>query len=858
MATWTPIEDNTDFNIIKDGKLVNAKNINHAIDNVKGNLQFLYERVENLEQDKGAVVSYDAPTDGSTGFDGMFPGTPVYWIPKEGTTGGYWTPAEVALRDAVSGEDRDFHWIYDDPALAQGIVIRRYATAKTVDVCFSGSIVFDIIEDSGSYYIAEVGDTVVANSNLITDLFNSHLAGAGGDSTVSSSFDPGISNTPDTLRPGVYYLSTDSGKLVPNSPYTRVMAVVLVDKVGSDYQLRFLVCPDGFGGEKFHIHRKESLNNELAVANISGKGIALIDSTIPDSWYPSLSDAGDRKISTAMGEIERGSEVYPYSELVGASWYTSGENVGCTYTASTTINEDGGWLSAQDAYFTSQVTGGTDDIAEFAIPASAIWGYTIQEITQFNASDNPLRNWAAPVDYSHILLTIDGVPVPSTSYIIDSSGIWWVAEGAEHAPMFEFFSDDMADKPLEIWFIDPLGESEEGNITDIESDDLIVTANSIGQAAINSKHTYLSSVLAPVLPFNPTDDVQRASETETALATSNKLITPETAKYAIEYFCTLTDTDQNRSCQEYSGTWDSLVKTGFYRVSDMENNPGDQDIASVRLALVGSRDNDVFQFAFESSESYLRVGTQAAGVVGWGDWQRITEKNNDPLYLPGGSTSSDTATHTTLDIASHAGRELVSLDEQIDIVDLPSIESENQSRYDGADFTFVNKMTPNSDNSVLVLHLQNPLSGGNASYLISVGQSCNEADHHMGRVLYALASDIPDYLDAYPHPSSGDIHMLGDCEAPQAYGSSAARLSMIGSDWVLSGGTGVWFAVTESYWDSTLEALLEEENSSGILSTLLSARTRPIKLSSKALRAAATYTVDYSGDGSVTLKHTKA
>ena len=102
MAFWTQIENNASFNIIKDGKPVDAKTVNHALDNIEGNLQYLYEEVEDLKRDKGAVVVYGAPTAGGSEFtDLMRPGTPVYWI----RDGGYWSPAVIDLRDPAADEE---------------------------------------------------------------------------------------------------------------------------------------------------------------------------------------------------------------------------------------------------------------------------------------------------------------------------------------------------------------------------------------------------------------------------------------------------------------------------------------------------------------------------------------------------------------------------------------------------------------------------------------------------------------------------------------------------------------------------------------------------------------------------------
>ncbi len=127
MTKWTTIENNASFNTIKNGKPVDAETINHVLGNVEDNLQYLYEHLGDLEQDKGAVVLYNAPTAGGVEFqETMRPGTPVYWVRRtDADGGGYWASASIVLRAPRTDESDSFYWIYDDPSLAQGVVIRR-------------------------------------------------------------------------------------------------------------------------------------------------------------------------------------------------------------------------------------------------------------------------------------------------------------------------------------------------------------------------------------------------------------------------------------------------------------------------------------------------------------------------------------------------------------------------------------------------------------------------------------------------------------------------------------------------------------------------------------------------------------
>ena len=789
MAAWTQIENNASFNIIKDGKDVDAKTVNHAIDNVKGNLQYLYEEVSNLKGDKGAVVVYDAPITSTTTPENMKPGTPVYWKSEtEDDEGGAWAPAQVALKDPDADEDSKYYWIYDKSSLAQGIVLRQ-TVQGTVDICLSGKAIFDLKEADGIWYVVDpLGNT--SEGNPLKSLFNHHETG--GNSTVANSFTH-LGCIPTGLRSGTFYLTEVAGKFAPSSKYTRAFAVMIVDKVGGGYKLNVLVCPEGLGGQRFHTHTRLDI-----VSNGFATGINR--AVIPESWFPEVT-GGKKYLNTAMAEIETGSEVFPYTELIGANSGQSNAQAAQRLQGNSEI--EAGWRSAADSYFTD---------VDLEIPAGAIWGYTVSKINDLESDSGSEEVWSLPVDPQHIILTMDGQPVPRSYYEINHDGLWWLAPGVEHAPMYSLFSADETSRALALWFVDPLGETEGASITTLQSDELLITKDVSGVAKVETRDTYLSQTLTPVLPFNPMDAVSRASEDEVDAAVAETVMTPLTTHHALEHFVALTDMDADRSCKVWEGDWADLKVSGFYKVIGANDGPLDSEETSP-LALVGSHGTQVFQFELGLYGTFVRV---RSGALNWGTWMRLTEKPYDPLYLPH-STEPNILETTTLDLARHRERTVVSASESSNLVAVPKLTGHGYE--DGLKLRFMNETSQGSIASTLVIRLGNSISGYDGNYLVCPAQQCTPADHHMGLIAYAASDEgdvlnIPNYLDVQitaefaneglltatdvANPDTENTRYVKvDCEAPQYYGNNTVSLEVINGVWAITGGYGIWFILSE-------------------------------------------------------------
>ncbi len=805
------------FNVIKDGKPVDEPTVNTTISNITGNLDYLYQRVSNLEVDKGAVVVYN--TDVLIGeAEGMLPGTPVYWVPPEGTIG-HWSTAHIAIREATDDENSNYYWTYDDCALVQGIVLRGYAEENKVDVCLSGKVTFDVKQDStGIWYIHDQASNV--SPKPLLDLFNHH--GDGGDETLPSAFNVTPDSGSDTLdfKSGIFYLSEiEGGKLVPRSQYTRVVALMIMEKVVGGYTLNTLVCPEGFGGEKFHIHKSELLGSSL--------GGSYNSSVIPDSWYPTIIE-GVKYLNTAVGEINEQGIVYPYSGLVGAGGSSNANAAKLLYTNSTSTY----WLSASDLYFTGSGTTATRIAklqGEDAIPSDAIWGFAIDRIDAFTPEvGSEEMVWRVPVDPDHILLTMDGQLVPNSYYKINAAGVWWLKDGLENAPISDFFGEGVSQtREVQILFIDALGESGGGPVNQIESEELISVKGTTGIVNIETKDTYLSQPMIPVLPFNPMDDIERASIDEVEAVETEKIMTPLTTHHALEHFVALTEMDSQRSCIEHGGNWSSLVKSGFYKVVTATDGPKDSEESSP-LGLVGAVGNQIFQFELGKSASFVRVGSGADpdSPGYWGEWMIITEKPYDPLYLP--QSNDNTIDTTPLSLEDHNGRTIISRHESTNKVTLPGLTGEGYE--DGLEFRFVNEMTPSSENSTLIIDLGGTLSGYSATYLVCPGQACIPADHHMGLGIYSSINNetvtgVPPYLDVsvsarrtevgsntlvindiYTGPPTSEHtgsprYVTFECEAPQYYGSNSICLEILNGVWTVTGGYGIWFALNDAEYE---------------------------------------------------------
>lgn len=831
-AKWTKTgyAGNSSFNIIRDGKEVNEKNVNHVIDNIDENLQYLFDEVWDLKRDKGAVILYSAPTDGGETFSSMLPGTPVYWVQKEDAdTGGYWAPGQIDIRDAEDDESSDFFWTWDESSLAQGIVARRDSDAKTVDVCLYGRLDFDIYQDpdDDSYYILGVGDDLDS-----PDLYNAKPLGDAfvtGDENQPESFVDGVVG-PSSLRGGVFYLSEVSGKLSPVSNYPRAMTVMIVDNTSDGYTLNTLVCPDGFGGEKFHVHEEFLLPNQC--------GYSADNSAIPDMWYPNVED-GTKYLNTAMGEIVVGSEVYPYGELSGTGT-SDAEKAKILYDNTSTSKT--GWLSADDSYFTG------NSLYDGKIPVDAIWGYTIDLVDGFEPDDDSAI-WS-PLDIrpEDMFLIMDGMPIPRSHYTIDEAGIWWTAKGVEHAPIPELFFDTSSGIPEErimhLCYISSLGEFKGKTVTDIDSEELITEIQQDGTAKVYTKDHFLTEVLTPAMTFNPFGGIQFANTTDVQSADPDKIITAEKAKEAIEYFGALTKTDSLRSCKEYTGNWGDLRTTGFYKITGATDGPV-SSIETSPIGIVVASGYDVVQIEGGISESYMRKGRPVGtgSSIEWGSWMLITEKKHDPLYLQP-STTQDILHSTSIsedDLINFAGRTIVSVDESSNLVELPELTGD--AREDGLDFRFMNEMNSGSQASTLVIKLNDQVSGYNGTYVVCPGQSCEEARHHMGQGIYTSADDgtvqgVPYYLDVQVTATytdadknivvddsdfnSGNVRYVKfECEAPQYYGSNSISLEVINGQWTVTGGSGIWWVLNEDEYDNYRDTSSNDDSVKDLLKTLL-------------------------------------
>ncbi len=780
-STWTST-NNASFNIIKDGKPVDAKTVNHTFNNIEGNLEYLYDKVGALESDSSSIVAYQGLIKTNVTVTDLRPGTPVYW--SDG-----WAPAQLNTAESTSNSS-PYHWDFKPEALAQGIVIRCHDALGTVDVCLSGKVVFDIIGSSNTYYVVAEGETVTSAGNRFSKLFD--------DSSFTDT-----ERTPDKFKPGVQYLSEAKGKLTYSSIYPRALAVMVMDSDDAgEYQLNTLVCPEGFSGDRVHTHNRIALSTEFAHTG------DLKYDNIPDAWYPDTSTSGKRLLNTALAEIETDSVVYPYSELIGTSGVSNAEYVAQIYPTGGT--KQAGWESA---WGTSAPIPGA--------PADAIWRFAVEEVDELAASASDDK-WNIPVNPDHIVLVMDGVPVPNSYYKINESGIWWVAKGVEHAPisaLFKDISEESGIEPttLDLIFVEPVGELAGGALTEITSKELI--ASEVGGVVnVETKDTYMSQVLTPVLPFNPMDDIERASIAETEEALSNKIITPLLAKHAINHFASLTQLDANRTCKQHRGDWGDLITTGFYQITGATDGPP-YSTEAVPMGMVVANGMSAFQLEVGHGASYIRKGRPEAEVVSWGEWMLITEKPYDPIYLPV-STNKNIPASSDISLREHTGRTIISRDESTNIVNVPQLHGAGYE--DGLDFRFVSQMNPGSEASTLIIKLSDTLAGYNGSYLVCPGQACEEAYQHMGQGVYTTINDdsvvgVPNYLDVSitaSHTSADDLDAIAagdtvagtgssphhnpryvkfECEAPQYYGSNSIQLEVLGGAWVITGGYGVWF-----------------------------------------------------------------
>jgi len=783
MSTWNDVTTSL-FNLIQDGRPVNERITNHVINNIAGNLQYLYDRIGRLEENVSAVVVYDSPI--SDADDRVFIGTPVFWNTAGSIPG--WSPAYIKLKDLSSDTPTSVsHWEYDAPALASGVVISR--TSSTVDVVLSGSTTLPVSDGA-----VGVGDF----KRELTQLFST-----GDTSGIPSSFNNGGLDI-EHLKNGVYYLSTSVGQLSPVNNYTRVIAVVTPESrttdSGQEYYLRLIVCPEGFGGERFHVHEKYELTAGL------GTSTPVIATALPYTWYPIVDGDGQPKyLNIAVGQVNPDSNVYPYSELQPANDAESLADHALKFYG--TVVEDtlyqAGWLSASDPYFD-----GVD------VPEDAIWGYALKHDTRFAPGADD-ENWNAPSSFKQMLLTRNGVPVPSNFYVINESGIWWTKVGVEHAPINDIFEADKGG--FELWAIAEFNEMEGRVVNSVESNGLVVDTTD-GVVSIEPRSSYIDTVLTPVLPFNPIDDVRRASVADARAGTDLKrIMTPSTVLDSIKKFAALSLTDDARSCQKHIGTWNTLDTSGLWLVRDVVHKPVELDVDSTDwvLALVGRSSvagsgeagtEHVFQFCFDPRsrhEAYLRIGADQSfdplyienqaedGKYYWGDWMQITPRR-DPLYLPG----SNPITTTNLDFGRHSRREIISLDGRSDIVLLPSLKNfPNPAYLEAQSYHFVNRTTPGVQKSMLVVKLSDPVNGSGHTHFVNLAQNSEEANHFMGRVLYSTGAlnSIPLYINY--QVVNNTVQVLGDSLAAQSYGDNRLVLECLDTTWSVMGGTGVWFSM---------------------------------------------------------------
>jgi hypothetical protein len=807
--------DSPFFNRIRDGQPVGEDTTNFVIKNIGSNLKYLESEVSALRRSSAANVSFSDPVEDPD----ISIGTPVYWK-NDGAGGVKWAEARVSLKDSSgtgdTGTGTIYHWQYDDSSFASGIVIGKSDDGATVDVALYGKISFMVAgdnriqSDDNTAYLSDLFFNGDDRASMLSDLDSDSGSGFVPESSFSSDDEE---ETFTSLKSGVYFLSTVSGKLSRANEYTRVMCVVTPRVESGTSYLDFFVCPEGFGGEKIHVHQKIPMSSGLAYGSeYTGAGI-------PDKWYPEIID-DKRYLNITLGEVNPYSAVFPYSEL---------DNADYLYNAAESSTSSPGWLytvsDTDKASFKNAVgIGGLD------IPDNAKWGYCIHNIERFKATDDEKESgvfWKSPAPYDHVLLTFDGVPIPSTYYIINDDGIWWVRDGLEHAPIKHLVSNDV-ERSISLWYIAEYSESLGGVVTSLSSDRFVVT-NDSGRVSIDPPDAYVQVPLAPVLPFNPMDGFGRATDTDVdgmftdgVLVKDSLLMDRARTKRAIDSFATLTQPNQDRECNVHTGTFNDLVISGLWEVTNTANKPPDLaiDAGTPVFTIVGRFSTKCHQIILDNvsgHKTYVRTGNLKGGTWVWGKWTQISPHYN-PVSLPG--ETSNLKSYIPLSFDLHPNRYLISRNEAVDAVRLPGLSSYQHTDDTGAwnalEFKFINEMSIASNRSVMVVALNDPLENYmGVTHLVSIGEACTEADHYMGRATYTSEDQIPNYIGYTGTIADEDLTLTSDCLAPQFYGDSYLSICAVNRKWFITGGTGVWYGLTTNQYNTLVDSGL---NLSDILS----------------------------------------
>ena len=529
-----------DFNAIRDAAPVNARVTNEVINNIANNLLYLYDQITEVSTQQSQLVlrgetpflgslllnqSDDAAPSGNTSlvFDNYRVGMPVR------LHNGAWAPAEVVLEDS----DSPFNWSYGQDAYSTGIVLKKYNDPVTedpvLDIITAGVAVFatppgyvdrfSSSDLSGNIY----SGVLVDDMSLFSDVFDETcLVDPAGDYIV------------ENIQEGVYLLSSAFGKFSKDQKYTVVMGILKKESATvSGVQvtvLRFFVLPQGFSGEKYHVHAFTPLAGVIGVNPDSTindvpthpTSTGVIPNNLPNTaWapyetglvdtppmYPERTVLELKTVVEEVGENGVGDSAKPQPVEWGGTVPTNpvpADGALMLYATGTTHTYRSGWLSVKDSYFT--------DNPNIEVPEGAVFGYTVRNLSSFDYDwpPSPLN-----IPLSSMCLMSDGAPVPESYYTIDKFGIWWMKDGYEHAPFptrieeFAYGEDGTVDvselekdvKHLELLYVKTVSAQSSGTISSLSSEGAAAKRTDVNGVSIKTPESLVQIPLAQQLPFD--------------------------------------------------------------------------------------------------------------------------------------------------------------------------------------------------------------------------------------------------------------------------------------------------------------------------------------------------------------------
>jgi hypothetical protein len=593
--TW--IDPNgSDFNTIKDGQPVAQATTDPTFDNIKNNLNFLYDKLNTIQEDKSSLVLYGEPLAEdellSLTIDNYKIGTPVFLYE------GAWKPAGIVIDPTETTVSR---WGYDLPSFSCGMVLRVYESQGLTfaDIILAGDYLFDIYQDEIEGY-----DLITSTSGNtpLQDVFTDDSFELDGDT---------LRYKAEFLKSGVYYLSAETGKLSLDTTYTIAIGVIFVVRDGSEFQLRVFIQPEGLAGHRKHQHESVSLAGQIAKRESIDPNV-VDTAALPVIWGTDLSGL----LPITSLNVGGDNVAYPFEDLVGANpGDTTAEAVLNLYNPTDSVDTAGGWLSAADEYFTNPIAQGGLGLDSEDIPENAVWGYTVNRLDKFNYSWSTING---VFDLSSMILALNGQPVNKNHYIINEYGIWWVQDGYENCP---FSTRISYGKEFNIFYVNPVTSSETSSIGSVASDTLLVTKDG-STASMDTLDGFLSIPMVPVMPFNPTLDLQRASkEVAQSGVDDHQILTPMTALELVNNLSALTESSEARTARFYQeGSFDDLTTGGFWRVSNLSSSPAEAPLSYLGMVITAP---DAIAQVFiqpESNNAYYRAAVATGETYSWGAW----------------------------------------------------------------------------------------------------------------------------------------------------------------------------------------------------------------------------------------------